>query len=477
VKNTPPGQVETRQPYGDTRRGRPPVSPVVATLVALFVLLWPAQPAAHDIPNEVTVQAFIKPDGQRLRVLVRVPLVAMRDMDYPKPPGATTSDLLDLGRADQTLRDAATLWVSDFLDLYENDVRLPSPRVAAVRASLQSDRSFASYDEALAHVTGPPLASEGGYLWSQGLLDVMFEYSIQSDASQFSLRPRLARLGIRTITSLRFLPSGAVNGAVRAFEFQGEPGLVQLDPSVAQAVTQFVKLGFSHFLDSAEHLLFLFCLILPFRKRAAFVSVAISFAAAHSLTLVAAAYNLTPDVLWFGPLIDTLVAVSIVYVALENIVFAADGTQPLAARLQRRIVIAFAFGFAHGFGFSFALRRSIQFAGAHAFASLLSFNVGLEAGLLLVLVLLIPALDLVFRWMIAERMGAIIVSALVLHTAWHWMTDRWQVLRQYRFEWPAFDLAFWVVAMRWMMVAVLAAGLYWLVGLLRPVTASRSSTP
>jgi hypothetical protein len=445
-------------------------------LVSLFVLLWPARPAAHDIPNEVTVQAFIKPDGQRLRVLVRVPLVAMRDMDYPKPPGTTNSDLLDLTRADETLRDASTLWVGDFLDLYENDVRLPSPRVESVRASLQSDRSFVSYEQALAHLTEPPPAVEGDYLWSQGLLDVLFEYPIQSAGSQFSLRPRLARLGIRTNTSLRFLPSGGA-GVVRAFEFQGEPGLVQLDPTVTQSVSQFVRLGFDHLLDSAEHLLFLFCLVLPFRKVGSLVSVAVAFAVAHSLTLVAAAYNLTPDVLWFAPLIDTLVAASIVYVALENIVFASDGTQSPAARLQRRAVIAFAFGLVHGFGFSFALRRSIQFAGAHTFASLLSFNLGLEAGIVLLLVLLVPALDLVFRWMVAERLGAVIVSALVLHTGWHWMMDRWQILRQYRFEWPAFDLAFWVVAMRWMMVAVVAAGLYWLVGLLRPVTASRSSTP
>ena len=63
----------------------------------------------------------------------------MRDMDYPKPRGATNADLLDLGRADATLRDAATLWISDYLDLYENGKRLPAAagggraRLAAVR--------------------------------------------------------------------------------------------------------------------------------------------------------------------------------------------------------------------------------------------------------------------------------------------------------------------------------------------------------
>ena len=45
--------------------------------------------------------------------LVRVPLAAMRDMDYPKPAGGRT-DLLDLGRADSTLRDAAGFKVKEF---------------------------------------------------------------------------------------------------------------------------------------------------------------------------------------------------------------------------------------------------------------------------------------------------------------------------------------------------------------------------
>ena len=112
--------------------------------------------------------------------------------------------------------------------------------------------------------------------------------------------------------------------------------------------------------------------------------------------------------------------------------------------LKRRWLVTFAFGLVHGFGFSFALRETLQFAGSHLLASLLAFNIGVELGQLLVLVLLIPALDLLFRYVVAERMGTIILSALVAHTAWHWMTERFGVLRQFRFEWPVIDPAFWV---------------------------------
>jgi hypothetical protein len=457
-----------------------------AALVALIVLVGSALPSAHDIPNDVTVQTFLKPDGQTLRLVVRVPLQAMRDMDYPKPRGATNADRLDLARAEATLRDAATLWVSDFLDLYENGGKLPAPRVASVRAALQSDKSYASYEDAMAHLTGPGLPDQTEFFWSQGLLDVLFEYPIQSDQSRFSIQPRLARLGIRTLTVLRFLPPG---GAVRGFEFLGDPGLVQLDPSWRQAAWQFVKLGFFHILDGTDHLLFLGCLVIPFRRFRSLVAVVTAFTVAHSITLVASAYNLAPDALWFPPLIETLIATSIVYMALENIVFTAQkkpqSTQSTqsdvfsansansavssGSALKRRWLVTFGFGLVHGFGFSFALRQTLQFAGSHLLTSLLSFNIGVEFGQLLVLVLLIPALDYLFRVLIAERTGTIILSALVAHTAWHWMTERWALLRRFAFEWPAIDAAFLAGALRWMMLLVVAAGLYWLVfGVLKP---------
>jgi hypothetical protein len=124
-------------------------------------------------------------------------------------------------------------------------------------------------------------------------------------------------------------------------------------------------------------------------------------------------------------------------------------------------MLAFGFGLVHGFGFSFALRESMQFAGSHLATSLLSFNLGVELGQIFVLVLAIPVLDLLFRYVVAERMGTILLSALVAHTAWHWMLDRGAVLRQYRFEWPALDAAFAASAMRALMLLLILTGAAW----------------
>ena len=419
-----------------------------ALLVAGLLLAAPSQPVAHDIPGDVTVQTIVAPQGDRLRLLVRVPLGAMRDFIFPqRGPG-----YLDIPAAGSMLRDAMMVWVGDELEVYEDDRELTGQQLRAVRVSLPSDRSFASYEEALAHVTGPPLPPETEIFWQQAMLDALFEYPIRSDEAQFSLDPTLGRLGIRTITVLRFvLP----DGTVRAFEYSGNPGLVRLDPRWHQAALRFVALGFEHILDGIDHLLFLACLVIPFRRLLPLAAIVTAFTVAHSVTLIASAFELAPDALWFPPFVETMIAMSIVYMAFENI---------LGVQLQRRWLITFGFGLIHGFGFSFALRETLQFAGSHLLTSLLAFNLGVELGQLLVLVLLVPALSLLFRFVVAERAGTILLSALVAHTSWHWMSERAAQLSQFPFEFalPAFDLALLASAMRWAMLLLIVAGLLWL---------------
>jgi hypothetical protein len=195
-----------------------------------------------------------------------------------------------------------------------------------------------------------------------------------------------------------------------------------------------------------------FCLVIPFRRPRPLIAIVTAFTVAHSITLIASASGLAPDALWFPPLIELLIAASIVYMALENIV---------GAKVERRWIIAFAFGLVHGFGFSFVLRQSLQFAGSHLATSLVAFNVGVELGQVFVLALAIPALTLVFRYAVPERMGTIILSALVAHTAWHWMLERGAVLREYRVTWPTFDLALAIAGIRAAMLMLVVALAVW----------------
>ena len=405
---------------------------------------------AHTIPNDVTVQAFLKPEGQKLRLLVRIPVAAVRDMEFPV---RGTQGYMDLTKSESMMPDAATLWISDQIKLYESDLQLSKPAVVETRISLLSDKSFASYEQALAHVTGPRLDPETTTLWEQTMLDVLFEYPIQKADAPFSINPDgLARLGLRTLTVLRFI---LPNGTIRAFEYEGLPGLLRLDPHWYQAAGQFVRLGFFHILDGTDHMLFLFCLVAPFRKFRALIPVVTAFTLAHSITLIASAYDLAPNVLWFPPLIEVLIATSIVYMALENIVG--------GARVQRRWLMTFGFGLVHGFGFSFALREKLQFAGSHLLASLLAFNVGVELGQLLVLAILIALLELLFRKVVDEARGTIIVSALAADVGWHWMRERWDLLVRFQFQWPEINALFLAGFFQWTAVALVLGYALWFV--------------
>jgi hypothetical protein len=426
-----------------------------------LILMMAAAAFAHDIPVDATVQAFVKPEGNRLHFVVRVPLQTMRDVDVP----VDARGFLDLDALGPKMPDAATLWIGNFVRFYEDDSPLPKPRVIATQVSLPSDKSFATYDEAVAHLHAPPLSNDVNAVWGQMLLDVQFDYPIHSDRDDFSMNAAVDGLAARVNTILRFLPPG---GAVRAYEFAGNPGLIRLDPSWFQAALSFVRMGFEHILDGTDHLLFLLCLVIPFRRFRALIPVVTGFTVAHSITLIASAYGLAPDFGWFPPLIETLIALSILYMALENIVGSAT--------VHRRWILAFAFGLVHGFGFSFALRQSMQFAGAHMLSSLLSFNIGVELGQLMVLVFVIPILTLLFRYVVKERMGTIILSALVAHTAWHWMMDRADALRKFPLTWPEMGPEFMAIALRWAMVIVALGGAVWLVdGVLRK--RSRPSSP
>jgi hypothetical protein len=421
--------------------------PAVAVALAFAAIV--ALPArlleAHDIPAKVTLLVFVKPEGNRLRMVLRAPLEAMRDQIWPQKG----LGYLDLDKAMPIARDVAQLWIADYVEVFENGDKLGAPRIVRTRISLPSERTFVSYDTALAATTGAPLSPSVDIPWNQALIDVVIEFDIRSAESSFSTRPRLAHLGVQTTTVLRFL---APDGRERAYRYDGDPGVVRLDPRWYHAGFQFVKLGIEHILSGIDHLLFVLCLVIPFRKPRPLILIVTGFTVAHSITLAAAALGVVPDALWFPPLIEVLVAASIVYMALENIV---------GAKVDRRWLIAFGFGLVHGFAFSFALRESLQFAGSHLAISLFTFNVGVEIGQVLVLLAAIPLLSWVFNRVVTERVGTIILSAFIAHTAWHWMTERGATLAEYSFVMPAFDLALAVSAMRAAIVVLIAVAAAW----------------
>lgn len=388
--------------------------PALIAALAWLALADIAPVAAHDIPRDIVVHAVVTPESGRLRVQLRMPVAALRDIPFPRLDDGS----LDVARAEPFVREGIDQWVLPGLELREDGVPLAPPVIETVTVLPAGD------------------------------FEAQLTYAIRSDRSAFAIRPGFERLGLRVLTSLRF---HTPDGATRAFELRGDPGVVPLDPRWHQATWRFVKIGFLHILDGWDHLLFLFCLVIPFRRLRPLIIVITAFTAAHSVALAAAALNFVPDALWFPPLVETLIAASILYMAIANVVARAP---------RHRVLMAFAFGLVHGFGFSFALKETMQYAGAHLLASLFSFNLGVELGQLAVLLVLVPALRLLFRLGAPERVGTIVLSALAGHVAWHWMAERWSALRQ--FPAPALDASMLLTAIRALIVIVVAAIAVWL---------------
>jgi hypothetical protein len=407
-----------------------------AACVFLSLVLSPSLLAAHDLPTNTIMNAFVKIEPKQAHLVVRIPLDLLRGLSLP-----LEGDHYDLAMSGPATQQALPILSEGFV-LLENGVRL-TPSESSGRLSLPSNRSFQDYDAAVAFIA-QPADSSTTISYNLGFFDAHFVYPIASPKSVFKIQSLIGvDLGNRTKLTVRYMPLGESS---RALLIPGDSGPVALDPAWYHAASGFVVLGIEHILSGIDHLLFLFCLVIPYRRLRGLISVITAFTVAHSVTLFASAFHLAPKGAWFPPFVEMAIACSIVYMALENIV---------GANLHRRWLITGMFGLVHGFGFSNALGGSLQFAGSHLLVSLFSFNVGIEIGQLCVLAVMLPALAL-FRRIVPERMGVIILSALAAHTGWHWMTERWQVLWQV--EWPRLDADALVSLARWAAALLLGFG-------------------
>src|SRR5690606_12102187 len=215
-------------------------------LVVLLIAVAPKAVFADEIPSRVAVQAFVKPDGDRLNLLMRVPMDALVEAQFPLRGDV---GFVVFSEARGAMESAAYNEILTSIQLFEDDRYLSSPRLDAVRISLPSDRSFVDYESAMRNVNAAPLPDSMDLFYRSGFLDIHASYPITSDRARFSVDARLAGLGIETTTVLRYI---LADGSERTFSFIGNPGLVYMDPRWYQAVFNFVVLGFNHILEGAD---------------------------------------------------------------------------------------------------------------------------------------------------------------------------------------------------------------------------------
>jgi hypothetical protein len=425
--------------------------PTRCILALLVALALQAVVVAHDIPDEIVVQTYVRPQQNQLQVLVRIPLLAVAEANLPKDG----TGYLAMPYIDAALREAANQ-ISNGIVFLEGDERLTRYDMANARISLPSDRSFDTYEGALARVRGAKLPDTTQVYYNQGFLDLELYFPISSEQSAFSMRVLFGRgMANRTATYINFIRP---DGGVRAFRIHDDTPLVRLDPKAHQAAWVFLKAGFYRFLDGLDHLLFVIILALPFRRARDLVKPFAAFAIAHSMTLGLAAFGMRTVDTWFVPTIGALIAFSLVYVSIEN---AVPATALRAGVLKHRWIVALVFGLFHGLGFAIALQDTLQFAGSHPIAALVAYNVGLELGTLIILAIVVPAANLLFAHAAAERAGIVVSSVLIGHAGWHWMTERMAIARLS--SWPLFDLNLMLTIVRWLLALAVIGGAAWFV--------------
>lgn len=182
------------------------------------------------------------------------------------------------------------------------------------------------------------------------------------------------------------------------------------DTATDSAFARFFHLGVEHIWTGYDHLLFLLAVLLAGGGIGRLAAIVTSFTVAHSITLGAAATGLVQ--LPVEP-VEAAIALSIVYVAAENL---------MERGADRRALVTFAFGLVHGFGFASVLAETALPPG-EVVVPLLAFNLGVEAGQLAVVVVVVPLLSVLLRGRHAHRVRARL-SVLIALAGAAWAIER-----------------------------------------------------
>ncbi|MEM7780771.1 MAG: HupE/UreJ family protein [Pseudomonadota bacterium] len=217
----------------------------------------------------------------------------------------------------------------------------------------------------------------------------------------------------------RMIPS---DRPVQTFRLTADAPLatIRAEPGTFDVLRDYFIIGAEHILFGWDHLLFVIALVFLIRQPWPVIKAATAFTVAHSITLVATTlgYAGLPS----RP-VEALIALSIVFLAVEVALVLRD---PGRMTLTRRSpwAVAFAFGLFHGFGFAGAL-ADIGLPSGEIAAALLAFNLGVEAGQLLIVAALVILLALASRIMPKLEAPALKLATYAIGTIGSfWLIER-----------------------------------------------------
>ncbi|MCY4076199.1 MAG: HupE/UreJ family protein [Acidobacteria bacterium] len=318
----------------------------LVALATVLALLAPSAAAAHDVENTHVLVVLEADDTYRVDVL--------NDADWlwlQVHPGATAADLPAVAARNRELAELVPAFATGMTVVFDGDA-VPPEGVTYVPPPTE-DRSgpWGLAEPGLIRLTGtvPP-----------GAATFQFGYDRIIDEYPMTVTRAAGAPATRWLQPSQLSPALAV------------ADLVPLTP--LQVAVQYLGLGYTHILPKGlDHILFVLGLFLLSTKLRPLLFQVTAFTVAHTITLALTIYGvfaLPPAV------VEPLIALSIAYVAVENL---------LTAELKpSRIALVFAFGLLHGMGFAGVL-ADLGLPRGELVTALVTFNVGVEVGQLTVI--------------------------------------------------------------------------------------------
>lgn len=384
--------------------------------------------SAHFLLN-VNIRVFhVVHEPDRIRLLVRLPMpylvadkLGLRTADGTRAPAPYTTNRTEDGTVVHYL-DAETFGdapeglaaiLADGLVLQAGAEVLGAElgRIRAYPARMQAP--FARLDEAEAALEGPTYPENFDVTYvGDTVVDAELIYPTGGRVDRYTLRSTLdPGLPEQDETANLILDHATAPPLVfRVRGLMARP--VEVSRSALKAAWTFVVEGVRHVLEGLDHVLFVSCLVLGAATPGVLAWRVTGFTIGHSVTLTLGFFGYVPQGAWFIPLVETGIALSILYAAMVALTSVGQRMTTLVTALL---------GMLHGLGFSFVLRDILNLQSPNLWQSLLAFNAGIEVGQLLIVLALWPVLHFVatrspkrvdlMRWVVA-------LPCILLATIW-----------------------------------------------------------
>lgn len=360
----------------------------IRRFVLALLLALAAAPAAraHDLGKVQVYATFLKDGVYRIDIVADEEHLSSRDAGGPAGEtrygpvrGLTPEADRVFGRFFRTFVDGSTIAFDGREVRPEISMAPPDPAAPPGRVTLRLE--------------GPIPGGARAFTWSDTMKLGSYPLILQNEGDESSL--------------WQWQEGGA--GASQPFSLAA----AVVPPTRTEIVRQYLRLGFTHIVpEGLDHILFVLGLFLLSRRVKPLLAQVTSFTIAHTATLALSVYgvfSLPPSI------VEPLIALSIVFVAVENI---------LTSELRpSRVALVFAFGLLHGMGFAGVLSR-LGLPRAEFLPALLSFNLGVEGGQLTVIGLAFLAVGL-FRNRSWYRQAIVVpASCLIAAVGLYWSIQR-----------------------------------------------------